>query len=223
VWDLHYASPTAVMHDYPISAVPHRTPRLPLGPTALPGQYIARLTVDGQSYSAQFTVRMDPRVKASPEALEKKFQAELTLAKLTDGLSRATLEANSLAKQVDALGKTSSAAVQQEVTSFQKKLAAISGKGGPAAADADQPTLTHQGGAAVTLYGQVWQADAEPTSAQATALRSLQQSSSTVLGQWAQFKSTDLPALNDVLQRNGLTKLTVEVDPAAGDFSVDEE
>ena len=39
VWDLHYAAPTSLRHEYPISAVPRDTPRSPLGPNALPGEY----------------------------------------------------------------------------------------------------------------------------------------------------------------------------------------
>ncbi|MBV9622899.1 MAG: glycoside hydrolase, partial [Acidobacteria bacterium] len=44
IWDLRYPSPLASEHEYPIAAVPHNTPRYPLGPSALPGQYTVRLT-----------------------------------------------------------------------------------------------------------------------------------------------------------------------------------
>jgi hypothetical protein len=62
VWDLHYPAPDSSRHEYPISAIPGDTPRYPLGPTALPGAYTARLTANGKSYTAPFTVKMDPRV-----------------------------------------------------------------------------------------------------------------------------------------------------------------
>ena len=75
-WDLHYPSPTSTRHDYPISAIPHDTPRYPLGPTALPGSYTVRLTVDGKTSTAPLTIKMDPRVKTSVAGLAKKFQAE---------------------------------------------------------------------------------------------------------------------------------------------------
>src|SRR5262249_15679507 len=32
VWDLRYATPNSTQHEYPISAVPHKTPRNPRGP-----------------------------------------------------------------------------------------------------------------------------------------------------------------------------------------------
>jgi hypothetical protein len=49
VWDLHYTTPTATNYEYPISAVPHDTPRTPQGPLALPGTYTVRLTAGGKS------------------------------------------------------------------------------------------------------------------------------------------------------------------------------
>ncbi len=80
VWDLHYPAPDSTRHDYPISAIPGDTPRYPLGPTALPGSYTARLTANGKSYTANFTVKMDPRVKTSAAGLDRKFQLETRLA-----------------------------------------------------------------------------------------------------------------------------------------------
>src|SRR5258706_2474985 len=80
VWDLHYPPPTSIRHEYPIAAVPHDTPRFPLGPTAMAGQYTVRLTVNGKSHTAPMTLKMDPRVKTSTASLENKFQAETRLA-----------------------------------------------------------------------------------------------------------------------------------------------
>src|SRR6185437_1255998 len=52
VWDLRYAPPTTTQHEYPISAIPYRTPRYPLGPLVLPGSYTVRLTADGKTQTA---------------------------------------------------------------------------------------------------------------------------------------------------------------------------
>ena len=64
VWDLHYPSPASSRHEYPISAVPYDTPRSPLGPLAVPGEYTAKLTVNGHTFTAPLTVKIDPRVNA---------------------------------------------------------------------------------------------------------------------------------------------------------------
>src|SRR3954467_11264849 len=59
VWDLRYTTPTATRYEYPISAVPHNTPRTPQGPLALPGTYTVRLTAGGKTMTAPLTVKMD--------------------------------------------------------------------------------------------------------------------------------------------------------------------
>src|SRR5208282_531238 len=98
--------------------------------------------------------------------LEKKFQAETKLADLLSQTSQAIQQANSidsqLKKQSDQL-KTAGETVQ----TFQSDLAAVLGSAPSfAAPDAAEPTVMRANGHATALYGQVWQADAAPTSAQ---------------------------------------------------------
>src|SRR5439155_1392976 len=73
VWDLHGAPPPALQHEYPISAIPGDTPRDPRGPWVLPGSYTVRLTVDGMTLTQPLAVRMDPRLRPGPGALEQQF------------------------------------------------------------------------------------------------------------------------------------------------------
>ncbi len=80
VWDLHLPAPDALERQYPISAVPHDTPKEPLGPAVLPGTYTLRLTVDGKMLTRPLTVKIDPRVKASAPALEKRFAVATRIA-----------------------------------------------------------------------------------------------------------------------------------------------
>ncbi len=83
VWDLRYSPPPAVKHSYPMSAIPHATPAGPEGPLAVPGNYVVKLTVDGQTYTQPLTVKRDPRVTAPASA----FAAQLSLLqKLMDGM-----------------------------------------------------------------------------------------------------------------------------------------
>jgi len=122
VWDLRYPAPDSTRHEYPIAAIPGDTPRLPLGPTVLPGTYTARLTADGKRYTAPFTVKMDPRVKTSAAGLEKKFQLETRLAALLTQTSQAVLQAGSIRDPLEKLSQQASGPVRNSVQGFQTKL-----------------------------------------------------------------------------------------------------
>jgi len=82
VWDLHYPPPDALAHEYPISAIYRNTPRYPIGPAVLPGQYSVKLTVEGKSYTQSLTVKMDPRVKTSPAGLMQQFNLAMKVTSL---------------------------------------------------------------------------------------------------------------------------------------------
>ena len=69
VWDMHY-TPLSVPPSYPISAIVENTAPAPTSPWVMPGNYIAKLTVNGNIYTQSFKVRMDPRVKTSAKDLQ---------------------------------------------------------------------------------------------------------------------------------------------------------
>jgi photosystem II stability/assembly factor-like uncharacterized protein len=82
VWDLRYAPPKALEHDYPIAAIYRDTPREPRGPYVLPGQYTVKLSVSGASYSQPLTVMMDPRVKTPDAGLQQQLALSLKLSEM---------------------------------------------------------------------------------------------------------------------------------------------
>jgi photosystem II stability/assembly factor-like uncharacterized protein len=224
VWDLHYPAPDSLRHDYPISAIPGDTPRYPLGPTALPGSYTAKLTANGKSYRASFTVKMDPRVKASAAGLEKKFQLEMRLASLLSLTSKAVMQAGSIREPLQKLSQQASGATRDSVQAFQNKFVAVLGvPGGFLAPASDNITLARVNGQVATLYGQVWQADAEPTAAQSEAITAIEHDASDVVQRWDALKTSDLPALNRILRGADLPEVQLESDPHKDEAVMDEE
>jgi hypothetical protein len=79
VWDLRLRPPDALTHTYPISAIYRDTPRYPLGPWVMPGQYTVKLTAGGKAYTQPLTVKMDPRVKTSPAGLQQQFDLSMSV------------------------------------------------------------------------------------------------------------------------------------------------
>jgi photosystem II stability/assembly factor-like uncharacterized protein len=221
IWDLHYTAPAAMRHDYPIAAIPHDTPRYPLGPNALPGAYTVRLTIDGKTSTAPLTVKMDPRVKASSAALQKKFEAETRLAKIMTESTHALLEAGSIPTQLD---KASNASTKTAVEDFEKKLSSVVGApGGFLSPPSPEPTLNRLSGQAGSLYQQIWQADADPTASQAEAMASVERDGTTVLKRWSDFKSSELPALNKLLRDSQIPEIKIQTDVHPAESSLDEE
>ncbi|HZZ66386.1 MAG TPA: hypothetical protein VFE17_12845 [Candidatus Baltobacteraceae bacterium] len=88
LWDYRYADPAAVSHDYPISAIPHDTPRSPQGVLALPGRYTVKVIADGKSYVQQLTLRADPRIRLAPGALRAQFELAWRIARLMNRTAR---------------------------------------------------------------------------------------------------------------------------------------
>jgi len=223
VWDLHYTAPTSARHDYPIAAIAHDTPRYPLGPTALPGSYTVRLTVDGKNLSAPLTVKMDPRVKISTEGLRKKFDTESRLSLLMTELSEAMSQGNAIRAQLETL-KSGDSRVKDAAAEAQKKLIALLGaQTGFLAPPSQEVTLTKVTAEMATLYQQVWQADAEPTSSQTQALTATDRDTSDALKRWTEFKNTDLGSLNRALRQLQVPEIKPDANLKLSEPVIDEE
>ena len=80
VWDLKATAPAAFEHDYPSAAIVHDTPRTPEGVLVPPGVYTVRLTAGGRTFARTLHIDMDPRVPASPRAIEEQYVLATRLA-----------------------------------------------------------------------------------------------------------------------------------------------
>ena len=223
IWDLHYPAPASPRHDYPISAIPHDTPRYPLGPTVLPGTYSVHLTVDGKTSTAALRIKMDPRVKTSSAGLQKKFEAEMRMAAIMNKTGEALRQGGSIRAQVEKLDAQANGSSKESVEAFEKKLNALLGATAGFAPPSQEVTLGRVNGQAGTLYSQVWQADAEPTSAQVEAMSATARDSEEIMKRWADFKNTDLPAFNRQLREAKIPEVHLEAEMYQEEPQVDEE
>lgn len=70
VWDMHY-EPLDEPASYPISATYMDTAPDPTSPWVLVGNYTAKMTINGKTYTQNFTIKQDPRVKTNPEKMKQ--------------------------------------------------------------------------------------------------------------------------------------------------------
>ncbi|MGH9401023.1 MAG: WD40/YVTN/BNR-like repeat-containing protein [Terriglobia bacterium] len=211
VWDLHYPAPESNNRDYPISAVPHNTPRTPLGPRALPGEYTVRLTAEGRTFTAPLLLKMDPRVKTPTSALKEQFAAEMRLASMMDRGYDATVETQSAHKQLQTLAGQATGPLKESLIALEKKMARIVGGPPSAAASAAHAiTLSRVNGDVTTLYQEIDRADAAPTVAQVNAAAKTRRDFAKVMSQWERVKAVDIPTINQRLATESLPVIRIE-------------
>jgi hypothetical protein len=227
VWNLRYADPVSATHGYPISAVPHATPRQPEGPLALPGGYVVRLTVDGRKLEQPLTVKPDPRVRLPGSALADQLRLATELAGLLTESSRTLLSARSEETQLKALKPTGAAA--EALSDYRARLTALlESKEEEKTGQAEKPPgapkelLPAVQGHIDSLYAELLRGDAPPTAAQLAATAAARVSFAGLLDGWRKLQG-ELPDLNRQLKAAGLTPVRADLAPPRDVNVADEE
>jgi hypothetical protein len=215
VWDLHNAPPESLRHEYPISAIPHDTPRLPRGARALPGLYTVKLTASGKSYTAPLRVNMDPRVKATPEELRQQFDMGTELTSLITRSTEAIWEARSVAGQVGKLIPQATGTVAEKLKALDKEIQLLltASEEFPAPGPI-QISLKRVNDRVSALYSAIDSADAAPTLAQGAAMAQIRREFSGATTRWSEVKTTNVAALNGVLGSAKFPEIRLELKPS---------
>jgi photosystem II stability/assembly factor-like uncharacterized protein len=214
VWDLRYAPPKAQRYDYPISAIYRDTPRTPLGVSVAPGQYTVKLIAGGRTYTRALTVRIDPRVKTSPDGLRQQFELSL---QAYDGMNKsfdALDAARKLRARIKELRERANAgALSDSLAALDQKLASI-GEGagtrapGASAASASETSFTQLNSAFESLLELLQASDVQPTTQAVAASTDLQQKLAALVARFDEIKTNDVRALDDALRRANLPTLS---------------
>jgi photosystem II stability/assembly factor-like uncharacterized protein len=223
VWDLHYTTPTATNYSYPISAVPHDTPRTPEGPLALPGIYSVRLTAGSKTLTASLTVKIDPRVHATPIDLQVLFASQIKLAAMVTKSASASLEVHSAREQLGTLSKSAPPAIKMAIENLDKELAGVLSGRARSTSGETEPGLDDVAGESAGLYEQVGMADAAPTVAQLKAANHANEEVMEALKRWEKTRRTSIPALNRELEAAHLPVINLEQKPENMPDSGDED
>jgi photosystem II stability/assembly factor-like uncharacterized protein len=182
-WDMHYdplpggrGGGRGGGGDGANGAVPHRTYPVANAPWVAPGVYTVRLTANGQTVTQPIAIKLDPRVKITPE-VQQIFTLTTQLETSAKNAAAAYKEARALAEKA----KGNDALV--------KKLEAIA----PADASATEPTLaniaTQLVAAAMAMQG----SEMAPTAAVLENCRKQQTAYNALMLQWTALKSPKKP------------------------------
>jgi len=184
VWDLRAALPEGVRRSY----------RMTAGPWILPGDYTVKLTANGKSSTRPLTVKMDPRSRATPEALQHQFALASQLSRSLGEVSAALQLASDLRKQIeerkrDAAGKTEILAALEDINRKIERAAgpdteADFGLLGPALPDKEHAPLRRLATALTGLLAVAESADVAPASDLTAAAERWDAARKDTLAQW---------------------------------------
>jgi photosystem II stability/assembly factor-like uncharacterized protein len=210
VWDMHYASPDSLSHEFPISAIVHDTPKYPLGAFALPGEYTVKLSVDGMTYTQPLTVTMDPRIKTPLTDLRKQFEMESgSMAGMNTSYQVLSYVQSLRAQLKDRAQKAGSSAVTEKIAALDKNLAEMEGAsqssffGLPPAGKQPENLSTlnqHFGG----ILAVADSADVAPTTQAAAVYKELVEALRRLFIHWTGIRDFEVVALNAELTKAGL-------------------
>jgi photosystem II stability/assembly factor-like uncharacterized protein len=232
VWDLHYPTPDALRHEFPISAIYQDTPQYPLGAWALPGNYTVKLTVEDKSYTEPLMVKMDPRISTSLADLAKQFEMQ---SGAVEGMNESyeTLEqVQSVRAQLkDRAAKAGKGAAANAIAALDKQAAEVEGGTqsvffGLPPSGKQLETLSTLNQHFGTILAVADSADAAPTTQATAVYKELQDALESVFGRWTKLRNEEIPKLNAQLKSANLPQIDVNLAPAnrpASDVDGDDE
>jgi hypothetical protein len=215
VWDLRYEEarhiPGYYLYEYGGGA---------RGPVAVPGRYQVRLTVGAQTQTADFEVKLDPRVKVSQADLEAQFNL---LIQTRDELSRVYDTVNQIQdvrSQLSGLKRrlpenASAKTIVGAADDLEKKLVAVRDQIVNLDITANEDSLAYPpqlDAKLAFLAMDAGSADSAPTEAVQRQFEKLKRQSGELISRWEDLQRRDLAAFQKLTVEGSLS--TVVVPPA---------
>jgi photosystem II stability/assembly factor-like uncharacterized protein len=192
LWDLHY-TPLNEPVSYPMTAIIQNTAPESSSPWVLPGNYTAKLTVNGKSYTQSFSVKMDPRVKTSLVDLQKIHSISLTCYEGRLSSKKAREEIAAAAKQLKELiakggsSVTALTALEQEVSGMQGVARGRRG-GGAGGGQSVSPSFGSVETAFAGLFGNLHETEMPPTTQTTMGVKQTQMQLQELQAKWDKLK-----------------------------------
>lgn len=185
------------------------------GPVAVPGSYQVRLTAGGQTLTAPLEVRLDPRVKTSPEDLKKQLDLALDINRKLSRLNTTVNQIRSLHSQIRNLDRELGDASRDLVAAskdLDKKLSAVEERLVNPKIAASEDSLAYAiqlDGKLAGLETAVESGDAAPTEGDRAAYADLDHALEEQLAAWDAIRTHDLAAVNDMARREKIQAIVL--------------
>ncbi|HSR68839.1 MAG TPA: glycosyl hydrolase [Acidobacteriota bacterium] len=181
------------------------------GPTAPPGTYQARLTVDGQEQTRTFEVEKDPRWAVTDDELSEQFRLTLEIRDLLTSSHDALRTLRSLREQAEALARRASEAgkddeIKEAAKQLGEKLTAVEDELFQSKHESGQDPINFPSridNQIAYLYSVVNGQDARPTEGSYQRFEDLRAELDPVLQKLNEIVENDLQAFNRLLEEKG--------------------
>jgi len=203
VWDLTWGSSGGPIADEEADF------RNPSGPKTIPGTYQIRLTVDGQVQTQPLQVVMDPRSSATPEVLLQQLQLGNQIFAETLAPRRALAEIDAVRKQLAAtqgkLGEQSPE-LKSALVAAQSEIAKILTRNND---PAQTPGLQDAYKDLASVLRVIERGERTAPSQAIAVYKQSSQQINVCIAEWATFKQTRLPPLNQRLREANLAPIAM--------------
>ena len=210
-WNLRYESPTEIPGAFYAGNGPQ-------GPIVLPGTYTLKLTVAGKSQTVPAEVRLDPRLKVSSADLKKQFDLAFKVRDDIEALHVAVNQIRGVRSQLELVktrmqeegekGKPIIAAVeelQKKMDPVEQELMQVRRKSSEG--NLRYPNMLND--QYDTFRAAIETADAAPTESELTVFNGLHGRLEKQLAAWKQIASTNVPEVNQLVQKQSISLVEV--------------
>lgn len=209
VWDMRHEPPTLIEH----GVLWNRGGTV--GPTALPGKYTVKLTVDGKDFTAPAELKLDPRVQTPAAELEAQLTLGLTLRDRMSSIANAVNRIHSIQKQIADLSKNLGddpkvGPIQQTGKELRDKLQAVEERLYQTRLKEVEDVLNYP----IRLYnkfsslsGWVQSADAAPTQSEYEVAERLTAELNSAFDDFDKLIAQDLSAFNRLVREKGIPNI----------------
>ena len=200
-WDLRYEGPRKLSGEV-LGEFRSR------GPMAPPGNYQVKLSADGKSLTVPLQLKMDQRVSVSPADIAKEFELELKIRDTLTNIHATIQEIRETRVQLRGLRSRLDdprfKSVSDAAELLDKKMTPIEGQLLQVNAKSSEASLNYPNMLDEQLHylAASVEVDEAPTQQQFAVFEALIQQTAPLIAKWKEIRSSDLVALNNLIQQN---------------------